>query len=89
MRRSSGLLLLILAGAAAQAFAAEPDVERRLRLLLFQHHGPPDAATFTRHVPDAKRRLLALASDGRAHAMTRDRALVALAAFGGEDVRLL
>jgi hypothetical protein len=89
MRWRVVLLSSFLAAAiAGEASAVEPDLERRMRILLFQHHGPPDAAAFERAVPGAKARLFALASENT-HALLKDRALVALAVFGGEDVRAL
>jgi hypothetical protein len=83
------LLVLLLAAPSSFAFASDEDPDRNLRILLFSHHGPPAAEVFERTVPNARARILAIASDDRANAALRDRALIALGGFGGEDVRRL
>jgi hypothetical protein len=82
------LFALLITPLAARADEGE-DIDRRVRILLYRHHGPPDALEFERLVPGAKTRLFTLANDHRTDFMLRDRALVALASFGGDDVRLL
>src|SRR5262245_39123832 len=88
MKRVLAAALLLLAVSPA-AFAVEQDADRNIRILLFSHHGMPAREVFERAVPDAKARLLALVNDPAGNAVIKDRALIALAAFGGDDVRAL
>lgn len=85
---------MIFAAVLASCFLAAPvradndgDIDRRVRVLLYRHHGLPTAEEFERLVPGAKTRLLVLANDARTDFVLRDRALVALAGYGGEEVR--
>jgi predicted LPLAT superfamily acyltransferase len=82
-------LILSLGLLVANTALADEVSDRRLRMLMFQHHGPPAAEVFEAHVPDAKARLLAWASDAAANRALRDRALLSLGAFGGEDVQVI
>ena|SRR5688572_4962534 len=91
MKRVMRMVLLALAAAYTSACDSRPPeaiAERNVRVLLYAHHGAPSREVFERAAPDAKQRLLALASDPRAGVL-RDRALMALASFGDEDVRAL
>lgn len=93
MRRVLAALLLLLA-LSPSALAVDQDdanarADRNIRILLFSHHGMPAREVFERAVPDARARLLALVNDPAGNAVLKDRALIALAGFGGDDVRAL
>lgn len=89
MRTLLSAMLFSLVFSAAPARADAPDPDRNLRILLFSHHGMPAKEVFDRQVPDARARLLAIAANDRENQVLRERAVIALSGYAGDEVRVL
>lgn len=85
----SAVLISFSTRAGASDPPGAPDPDRNLRILLFSHHGAPAPEVLEKQVPGARARLLALAGNERENLVLRERAVIALSGYSGDDVRLL